>query len=85
MPAGICRIKSKGGGAMTTPRSPATDPKRGDVLFVRGMKLAVTWREGELVGFKKHNTNHVYRVDDWRELCAGAMVLENADLKGAKP
>ncbi len=66
-------------------RSPALNPQPGDVLFVSGMKLSVTWREDELIGFKKHNTNHTYRIDDWRELCRDAMVLENADLKGAKP
>ncbi len=62
-------------------RSPATDPKRGDVLFVSGSTLYVTWRDADLMGYRKHNTNYTISVEHWRELCAGAMVMENADLK----
>ncbi len=63
-------------------RSPAIDPKPGDVLFVAGTKLAVTWREDGTVGYKKHNTNYTCTLTCWRELARDAMVLENADLKG---
>ena len=68
-----------------TPRSPALDPRPGDVLFVAGTKLAVTWCEDCWVGYKKHGRKRNCTLDEWRELCRDAMVLENADLKGAKP
>ncbi len=63
-------------------RSPATDPKPGDVLFVAGMKLTVTWAEEGFVGYKRHNSNYLCTLARWRAKCDGAMVLENADLKG---
>ncbi len=63
-------------------RSPALNPQPGDVLFVSGTKLAVTWHEDGIVGYKRHNTNYTTGIEHWRQMCAFAMVLENADLKG---
>ncbi len=63
-------------------RSPALNPQPGDVLFVSGMKLSVTWAEDGFVGYKRHMLNYACSLERWRVKCAFAMVLENADLKG---